>query len=268
MNVTALDPPGRLAGQRILVTGAGRGLGAAIALACAREGGDIVLAGRTLGGLDAVAGQIRERGRRALTVEMDVTRTRSIDEVFARVEGAWGGLDGLVANSGVPGPTAPVWEVDDAPLEEVFSVNTLGVFRCCRAALAPMVERGAGRIVVIGSMTGKRPLAQRAAYAASKHALVGFVRSAALEAGPHGVRINLVSPGPVGGERLERVLQAQAAARGVSVEAERDEMFAAAPLGRAVQGDEVAAAVTFLLSSEAAGVTGEDLNVSAGLVGY
>jgi meso-butanediol dehydrogenase/(S,S)-butanediol dehydrogenase/diacetyl reductase len=124
-----------------------------------------------------------------------------------------------------------------------------------------MLERRRGSVIVIGSMTGKRPLPGRTPYAASKTALIGLVRTLAWDAGRHGVRVNIVSPGPVAGERLERVLNAQGPGA-------RERFLSASPLARFASPEDVAAAVRFLCSDAAASITGEDLNVSAGTVTY
>lgn len=179
-----------------------------------------------------------------------------------------GGIDVLVANSGVAGPTAPLWDIPAEQWVETLTVNTTGTFLVCRAAARHMVPKGGGSIVVVGSMTGKRPLGGRAAYATSKAALVGFVRTAATDLGPYDVRVNLVSPGPVVGERLDQVLNVLAQSTGTSGNEALAALTADSPLAAVVGPDQVAAAVCFLASDEATAITGEDLNVSAGAVMY
>jgi NAD(P)-dependent dehydrogenase (short-subunit alcohol dehydrogenase family) len=147
-------------------------------------------------------------------------------------------------------------------------VNVTGVFLMARAFLPSMLERGSGSVVVIGSMTGKRPLWGRTPYGASKLALVGLVRTLALETAGRGVRVNLVSPGPVEGERMEWVFRAQAEGRGITPEQAREEMVAQIPAGRLVRPEEVADAVVALSLGRLSAVTGVDLNVSGGLVMY
>jgi NAD(P)-dependent dehydrogenase (short-subunit alcohol dehydrogenase family) len=181
---------------------------------------------------------------------------------------AFGALDVLVCNSGIPGPTAPLWEIDPEQWRETMRVNVEGVYLCCRAALPGMIERGSGSVIVIGSMTGKRPLQGRTPYTASKLALVGLVRTLAWEAGGHGIRVNLISPGAVRGPRIDSVIEAQARNLGVSVADARTRFTSSSPLARLVEPDEVAAAAVFLASPAAAGITGEDLNVSAGVAMY
>jgi NAD(P)-dependent dehydrogenase (short-subunit alcohol dehydrogenase family) len=131
-----------------------------------------------------------------------------------------------------------------------------------------MIEQRSGSIVTVGSITGKRPSAGRAAHAASKTALIGLTRTLALEAGPFGIRVNLVTPGAVDSERFQRVIDQLAVERGVSRESVLEEAISGAPLGRLVQANDVAQVVTFLIGDGAASITGEDINVSAGLGMY
>lgn len=250
------------------VTGAGRGIGREIALALARAGADVVLAGRDERTLAAAAEEVQRLGATALRVPTDVTERSQVDRLAERTLESFGRVDGLVANSGIGGPSGPLWTLSPEEWEETFAVNVTGVFLSCRAFLPPMVEQGSGAVVVIGSMTGKRPLWGRTPYAASKLALVGLVRTLALEAAPHGVRVNLVSPGLVSGERIEWVFRAQAEGRGVPVERAREEFVAQVPAGRLVEPAEVAEAVVYLTLHAPAAVTGVDLNVTAGMVMY
>ncbi len=251
-----------LTDRTVVVTGAGRGIGREIALALAGEGARVALAARSRDALEAVAAEIRGRGGDALVVATDLRDGEAIDRLGAAV----GPVDALVCNAGAAGPTAPLWEVEPEQWDETLAVNLTGVYRCCRAFLPGMVARGAGSVVVIGSATGKQPLYGRTPYAASKLGLVGLVRTLALDAGRHGVRVNLVSPGAVTGERIDGVIRAQAEAKGTSEEAVRAQLAAAAALGRFVEPAQIADAVVFLTSDRALGVTGADLNVTAGYV--
>jgi NAD(P)-dependent dehydrogenase (short-subunit alcohol dehydrogenase family) len=245
-----------------LVTGAGQGIGRAIALRLAAEGASLVLTGRTPGTLAKTSALIARAGGAATVQVGDVGDP---DAVAALAEAA-GAVDVLVNNSGIAGPTKPLWELTPQEWEATMRVNVTGVFLMCRAFLPAMIERGSGSVVVIGSMTGKRPLPGRTPYAASKTALIGLVRTLAHEAGPHGVRVNLVSPGPIGGPRLEAVAAAQARSRGIGAGEVLEAMRAESPLARITAAEDVADAVAFLASPAAKGVTGEDLNVSSGLV--
>lgn len=251
-----------------VVTGAGRGIGREIALALARNGSDLVLAGRDRETLDATAGAAAEAGAAALCVPTDVTSESEVEALARASLERFGTVDALVANSGVAGPSGPLWELGRESWDQTFAVNVTGVFLCARAVLPGMIGRKSGSIVVIGSMTGKRPLWGRTPYAASKLALVGLVRTLALETAPSGVRVNLVSPGPVAGDRMDWVFRTQAEGRSISVGDARAETIAQIPIGRLVEPGEVADAVVSLALGDLAAVTGVDLNVSGGMVMY
>jgi NAD(P)-dependent dehydrogenase (short-subunit alcohol dehydrogenase family) len=251
-----------------VVTGAGRGIGREIALALAGAGAGVVLAGRDPSTLEATAEIAAGAGAATLCVPTDVTSEEQLEALALSALDRFGAVDALIANSGVGGPSGPLWELDREAWEETFAVNVTGVFLSARAFLPSMLERGRGSIVVIGSMTGKRPLWGRTPYAASKLALVGLVRTLAVETAPSGVRVNLVSPGPVAGERMDWVFRAQAEGRGITVEEAREEMVAQIPIGRLIEPREVADAVVSLTLGTLSAVTGADLNVSGGMVMY
>ena len=258
----------KLEGKVVVVTGASQGIGREITLTCAQEGGSMVLAARSVGALEEVASLIEAAGGEAQVVETDVSDPDAVASLATQVLSRWGRIDVLVNNSGIGGPSAPLWEVQLADWEQTFAVNVTGVFLCCQAMLPSMIERRSGSIINIGSITGKRPLLNRTAYAASKAALIGLTRTLAVEAGPHQIRVNLVSPGFVEGERIEWVFEQQAAQQGRPVDAVRSAAEQMTPLRRLVTAADVARTVAFLASNESAGITGDDVNVTAGLVMY
>jgi len=251
-----------------VVTGASQGIGRAIAVELGSGGDVVVLAARNLSGLDESAASVGAAGGIPVVVETDVTDRVSVQRMVSTVVEAHGRIDVVVNNSGVGGPSGRLWEVEPDEWTETFGVNVFGVFLVSRSALPVMIEQGGGSVVVIGSMSGKRPLFGRSAYTTTKAALVGLTRTLAAEAGPHGVRVNLVSPGFVAGPRLDWVIDAQATARGVSPEEVRREFEAGAALGRLTQPEDVARTVAFLASEESAGITGADMNVNSGVVMY
>jgi NAD(P)-dependent dehydrogenase (short-subunit alcohol dehydrogenase family) len=251
-----------------VVTGAGRGLGREVTLALAGAGADVVLAGRDPSTLEATAEVAAGAGAATLCVRTDVTSEEDVAALGRASFERFSAVDVLVANSGVGGPSGPLWELDREAWDETFAVNVTGVFLSVRAFLPSMLDRRRGSIAVIGSMTGKRPLWGRTPYAASKLSLVGLVRTLAVETAPSGVRVNLVSPGPVEGERMDWVFRAQAEGRGISVEEARSEMIAQMPIGRLIEPREVADAVVSLTLGTLSAVTGADLNVSGGMVMY
>lgn len=227
-----------------------------------------MLGARTEANLEATAGEVRALGAEALVVPTDVSDEASVAAMAGVALSRYGQVDVVVNNSGIAGPTKPLWEVERAEWEATMAVNVTGVFLVCRALLPQMLERGAGSVIVIGSISGKRPLWGRTPYTTGKAGLIGLVRTLATEAGSRGVRVNLVSPGFVAGPRIDAVVAAQAAGRGLSEEHVRAEFAAESPLHRLTEAGEVAAACVYLASEAASGITGADLNVNSGVVMY
>jgi NAD(P)-dependent dehydrogenase (short-subunit alcohol dehydrogenase family) len=254
--------------QVTIVTGASQGIGREIARAFGRRGDAVVLAARNVDNLSETASAVSEAGGEPLVVETDVTSLASVEAMVSATVERFGGVDHLIANSGIGGPSGVLWEVDPAAWDETFDVNVKGVFHCARAVVPALIQRGGGSIVVIGSISGKRPLYGRSPYTSTKLALVGLTRTLALEAGAHDIRVNLISPGFVEGPRIDWVIGAQAKARGITEEAVRAEFEAHSPLGRLTSPVDVANASVYLTSPEASGITGIDLNVNAGAVMY
>lgn len=251
-----------------VISGGGRGVGREISLAYARAGADVVLAARTVEALAQTKAEIEAMGRQALTVPTDLRQPDSVQSLAKQTMDHFGRVDVLVNNSGIGGPSAPLWEIELADWEETFAVNVRGTYLCCKAFLPGMIGRRSGIIIIISSMTGKRPLLNRTPYAASKMALVGLARTLAWETGPYGIRVNVISPGAVEGERIEWVIHKQAESQGISLEQARRQFTSASPLDKLTSPVDVANAAIYLASDMAAAITGEDMNVSAGLVMY
>lgn len=249
-----------------LITGASQGIGRHIALEFAGAGYDLVLASRNQGNLEETAALVS--AVETLVVPTDVTDEESVGAMAARAIEHFGQIDTLVNNSGIGGPSGPLWELDPIQWRETFAVNVDGVFLVTRAILPSMIERGQGSVTVIGSITGKRPLWGRTPYAATKSALVGLTRTLAVEAGRHGVRVNLISPGFVDGPRLDWVMEAQAVGRGIDAGQVKKEFEAEAALERLTQPEDVAKVAVFLASDQAAAISGADINVNSGVVMY
>jgi NAD(P)-dependent dehydrogenase (short-subunit alcohol dehydrogenase family) len=262
---TGLDD---LAGRTAVVTGAGQGIGATIARTLAGAGARVVINGRHDETLNEVCKDIANSGGVALACPGSVTDPLHVEELMRVASGEDGVIDILVNNAGIAGPTAPLAEVKLAQWEETLAVNLTGVFLACQAALPYLRASQHGRIICIGSVTGKQPLLNRTPYAASKLGLVGLVRTLAVELGPDHITVNVVSPWLVDNARLARVIASMAAERKATPEQLRGEMEAGTPLRRTVREDEVAATVRFLCSDGAESLTGQDLNVSAGAVMY
>jgi NAD(P)-dependent dehydrogenase (short-subunit alcohol dehydrogenase family) len=251
-----------------VVTGASQGIGQVIARELAGRGDTVVLAARNVDRLIETAAAVEQAGGRHLVVETDVTDRSSIDEMVTLVTRNLGRIDNLVNNSGVGGPSGRLWEVDPDQWRETFQVNVFGVFDVTRTVMPVMISQGSGSIVIIGSISGKRPLYGRSSYTTTKTALIGLTRTLAIEAGEHGIRVNLISPGFVSGPRIEWVMRAQSEARGIEVDEIRREFENESPMGRLTDPGDVARTVVFLTSEAAAGITGADINVNSGAVMY
>jgi NAD(P)-dependent dehydrogenase (short-subunit alcohol dehydrogenase family) len=250
-----------------VVTGANRGIGRAVAIALAADGFDVAVTARDPATLADTVVDVEKAGAMALPLACDVRDEESVTAMAAAAAGLRP-VHTVVANAGVAGPTAPLHELTLAEWRDCLATDLDGVFLTFRAFVPALIQAGEGCLIAISSMTGKRPLHGRTPYAAAKMGVIGLVRTLALELGPHGVRVNAVCPGAVAGPRIEDVVRKQAAARGIS----EDEALAAftgtSPLGRLVEAGEVARACAYLASDGAAAVTGEDLNVTAGVVMY
>lgn len=252
-----------LSGRAALVTGAGDGLGRAIALGLARAGARVVLVGRTAAKLEQTAARLPDPA--AARVETcDVSRPEQVDALAARLAAGGYAIDILVNNAGIGGPVKALTEVEPAEWDEVFAANVRSIYLMCRAFLPPMTRRGAGDVVNLASVSGKRPLARRTPYTASKMAVLGLTRTLAFEVGPLGVRVNSLSPGPCRGPRMERNFTLEAAATGTTYAEAEAAFVGRAALRRLVGQDEVAAAVLAMLRMP--GLCGADIDLSAGMI--
>ncbi len=258
-----------LSGRVAVVTGGARGIGRAIVDRLAAAGAQVVVAARDRSAADAVAGEVGEAGGRAFGAVCDVADEESVREFAEQVRSEIGVADVVVANSGIAGPTAPLVDISLTDWRECIAVDLDGVFLTFRAFLPPMIERGVGgSLIAISSVTGKRPLPNRTPYAAAKLGVVGLVRTLAHEVGPHGIRVNAVSPGATDGPRLRDVIAGQAASLGISNDAALARFVEPSALRRVVTDTNIGDACVFLGSDAAASITGEDMNVSAGLIMY
>jgi len=253
----------------VVVTGASRGIGRAISVAFAGEGARIALAARSKAELEETERQVTAAGGRCLVVPTDLTKAEDIEAMVATARKAFGPIDVLVNNAGIAGPTANCEDVKPDDWDSTFAVNVRAPFLCCRAVLAEMKRRRKGRIINIGSMSGKRPLAQRTPYTAGKMAIVGLTRTLAWEVGEYGITVNTISPGPVAGPRIEAVLANMAKASGKPRdEVAFDAFLRHSALRRFVDAGDVARMAVFLASEGGRNMTGQDINVTAGLVLY
>ncbi len=254
------DGPARsVSGRTALITGAGNGLGRAIAVAFAGAGARVILTGRHADTLDAVATRI---GSAARVQTCDTSSPGSVAALAAALEDEE--VSVLVNNAGVAGPVAPLVDVEPDDWDDVFAVNVRGVFLMCKAFLPPMLRRGSGDVINLASVSGKRPLARRTPYTASKMAVIGMTATLAHEVGPLGVNVNSLSPGPVSGPRMARNFALEAQRTGVTVDAAREEFVSRSALRRMVTEEEVGAAALAML--DMSGLCGADIDLSAGMI--
>jgi NAD(P)-dependent dehydrogenase (short-subunit alcohol dehydrogenase family) len=250
----------RIAGRTAVITGAGNGLGRAIAINLHRCGARVVLVGREHAKLVDVSREIDD----ARIATCDVSSAHAVDALADDLAGE--NVSILINNAGIAGPVAAATDIDVREWDEVFAVNVRGVFLMCKAFLPNMIDRRSGDIINIASVTGKRPLARRTAYAASKTAVIGFSATLAWEVGPLGVMVNSLSPGPVMGPRMQRNLTVESHRTGVSLAAAEEAFVSRAALRRMVTEDEVALAVLAMLNMP--GLCAADIDLSAGMVAH
>jgi 3-oxoacyl-[acyl-carrier protein] reductase len=246
----------RLAGRVAIVTGGGRGIGRAIALALAREGAAVVVAARTAAEVKATSEAIEAEGGRALAVPADVADLACVERLEAEARTRFGGVDILVNNAGIQGPIGPAAESPPEVWARTIAVNLLGSFYCARAVLPGMIARRRGKIINLsgGGATAPRPFFS--AYAASKAALVRWTETLAAEVRPHGIDVNAIAPGAVHTRMAEEVLAAGPAAGEAALEqARRQRETGGVPPERA------AALAVFLASPASDGLTGRLISV-------
>lgn len=242
-----------------IVTGAGRGIGRAIALALARDGRSVAVADVLGDGARAVANEIAQAGASAVAVELDVTDPASVKGAVELAEGSLGPLEILVNNAGWD-ELRPFLDTDEQFWERVLDVNFKGALRMTHALLPGMLERGFGRIVSIGSDAGRVGSSLESVYSGAKGGVIAFTKTIAREAARDGVTANTVCPGPTDTPMLAEIVAAQKDAERVIAA-----MTRAVPMRRLARPEEIAAAVAFFASEQAGYVTGQTLSVSGGL---
>jgi NAD(P)-dependent dehydrogenase (short-subunit alcohol dehydrogenase family) len=255
---------GLLDGRVAIITGASKGIGRALSLRFAREGAAVVCAARTQELVEDTAAHIARAGGRAIGVACDASQEEDVAATVARCVSSFGRLDTLVNNAGDAGPTKPVEEYTVADWRYTIDSCLTSSYLFTRFVVAEMRKAGQGAIVNISSGAGRRGLPFRIGYCAAKAGQVGMTFGMALELAPHNIRVNCIAPGAVEGERIDRVIEGQAAARGVSVAEMRRQMLQRAPLGRMVSAADIVDAAVFLCSDMARSISGQVLAVNAG----
>jgi NAD(P)-dependent dehydrogenase (short-subunit alcohol dehydrogenase family) len=249
----------QLTGIRVLVTAAASGIGLAVARAFVREGARVHVSDVDRAALDALGATDPPLSRSVC----DVTDRGQVARMFDQTIASLGGLDVLVNNAGIAGPTARCEEIAPEQWDQTLAVNITGQFNCARLAIPHLRRSRNASIVNLSSAAGRFGFPLRAPYAASKWAVIGFTKSLSIELGGDGIRVNAICPGSVAGPRIDHVFASKAAARGVDPSVVREEALAKTSLHRLVSADDIANAIVFLCSPAGANISGQAIPVDA-----
>jgi 3-hydroxybutyrate dehydrogenase len=252
-----------LRGRGAVITGGGRGVGAAVAQRLAAAGASVLVAARTAEEIERVAGRLRDEGREAHAATCDVADEASVNRLADAARDRLGHVDILVNNAGVA-TAAPLHKTTLETWTRMLTVNATGAFLCLKAFLPGMVERRWGRVVNMASVAGLSADRYIAAYAASKHALVGLTRAAAAEVASRGVTVNAVCPSYLHTDMTRETIARIVQSTGRSEDETLDVILQRSPQKRLIEPEEVADMVMFLCSEGARGVTGESLVIDGG----
>lgn len=261
----------RLKGKVAFITGGGSGIGKAIAAGLVDEGAAVCVAGRNRQNLDAAVAEFEASGGRALAIPMDIRWEEEVVAAVQKALEAFGHIDILVNNSGIGGPTKYLWDLELEEWEEVFRVDLTGAMLASREVLKHMVPAGkGGTIINIGSEggrsgDGRSGYPMRAPYCCAKMAIIALTETMARECGPHGIRVNCMTPAAVNGPRFVGMIQGRADAAGISFEEALKAEMRLYSLGRPAEGRELAATAVFLASDESSAITGQTIPVNCGM---
>lgn len=243
--------------QKVLVTAGASGIGREIAQAFVRAGARVAVVDIDTAALDALLAEVP-----AIVGEVcDVGDLNHVEVVVPRMISTLGGLDVLVNNAGIAGSTAPVEDYDPRVWDQVMRVNLGGTFNVTRLAIPALRQSAAGSVINMSSAAGRFGYAQRSAYAASKWGIIGFTKTLSIELGGSGVRANAILPGAVAGPRMDRVLEARAAASGHSLDEERASALRNQSLKTFTEAHEVASLALFLASDAARSISGQAISI-------
>jgi NAD(P)-dependent dehydrogenase (short-subunit alcohol dehydrogenase family) len=239
--------------QRVLITAGGSGIGEEMARAFVDSGARVCVCDIDETALKAAAKEVSG----LITIVCDVSKRLDIERMVAGAVDSLGGLDVLVNNAGISGPTAPVAEMDPDAWEKVLQVDLTGTFNVTRLAIPHLKKSNAGVIINMSSVAGRFGYANRSPYCTAKWGLIGFTKTLSIELGPYGIRANAILPGAVGGARIEKVLEGRAQATHKSLDEVHKEAMAAQSIKRLVDPKDIAALAVFLASDAAKAISGQ-----------
>ena len=248
-------------GQRVVVTAGAAGIGRAIVETLTRAGARAHICDVDQAALDAAKKAAPGLG----VTRADVAEPADIDRLFADAEKHLGGLDAVIANAGIAGPTARIEDIEPKDWNRCIAINLTGQYLTIRRAVPLLKKAGGGSVVLMSSAAGRFGYPLRTPYAASKWAAIGLTESLAMELGEHKIRVNAICPGIVEGSRIDAVIGAKAKARGVSFEAMRESYLSLSSLHSMVSAEDIANMVLFLMSDIGARISGQAIAVDAGL---
>ena len=246
-----------LDGQRALITGAGSGIGKVMAQHFEKAGARIWICDANTNNLE----QSLKENPDWNGTQCDVSHENQVDQLFKEMSDSFGGLEILVNNAGIAGPTAPAEEIDPDEWRRSVGVNLNGAFYCTRLATPLLKNSPKASIINISSVAGRLGFARRLPYASTKWAMIGFTESLAKELGPSGIRVNALLPGIVEGPRIEGVFQARAESEGVPYEEVRDRVLNNVSMKRMVSAGDVAEMAVFLCSEAGKNISGQSISV-------
>jgi len=253
-----------LIGKNVVINGANTGIGKAVAMKCAKEGANVILAVRNRKKVENLQKQIKIIGRKVVVIEMDVTKKETIKSLINESKKEFDQIHVFFNNAGVS-TMNKVIDISEEEWDYNMNVNLKGVFLCCQQQALFLIKQGHGKIINNASMAGKRGASYLAHYAASKYGVIGFSKSLALELAPYGITVNCICPGFVKTDMQKREIEWEAKIRNISESKVKKEYIHMTPLGRLVEPKDVADTFIFLASDYSNFMTGQALNITGGI---
>ena len=253
-----------IAGNTVIVTGGGYGIGKQIALTFGRYGANVVIAARSQSKLEEVATELRAMDTDPLALTVDISSDSDVQDMVDQVVEKYKSIDVLVNNAAIAGPTAMVPDIEKVDWQEAIDINLSGTFYCCKHVSKVMREAKSGNIITLSSVAGRTAYPLRAAYCVTRWGVIGLSHTLAAELGPYGIRVNAIVPGPIEGDRSENVFRTRADLDNTSVDEVKHFFTKDIPIGRLPTEQEVADSAIFLASGLSSGIHGQIIQVDGG----